>query len=81
MMPAELMPRTVPMLTDAVPQLLDLGHQLLARHPLEIFVHDASPAFLVIVEPQRKSAVSVNATAALFTTWAVIEGSRLPVRS
>jgi hypothetical protein len=40
MVPTELMPRTVPMLTDALPQLLDFIHELLTRHPVEVLVHD-----------------------------------------
>src|SRR5215213_8861595 len=43
MMPAELLPRTVPMLPDSLPQLLDFVEELLPRHPFEILVHRASP--------------------------------------
>jgi len=40
-MPAELMPCTVAMLADALPQLPDLIDELLARHLVEVRVHDA----------------------------------------
>jgi hypothetical protein len=38
-MPAELMMAAVAMRADALPQPSDFGDQLVARHPLQVFVH------------------------------------------
>ena len=42
MMPAQFLARAVTMHTNTAPQLLYFRNQLLARHPLNVFVHDIS---------------------------------------
>jgi hypothetical protein len=39
MMPAELMFGTVPMIANSLPQLFDLGDQLLVSHFRDVVVH------------------------------------------
>jgi hypothetical protein len=49
MMPTEFMSRTMPMLADALPQLLDLVYQFLTRQPFQIVVHDPPPSLYSIL--------------------------------
>src|SRR4029434_2843882 len=47
---------------DALPQLLDLFHELLTRHPAEVLVHGGSPR-LVILRPAASRSTSRLANA------------------
>lgn len=51
MMPSELVLRTITMLTDAVPELLDFLKKLLTQHLIEIFVHIGPPQVLKAMLP------------------------------
>jgi hypothetical protein len=43
MVPTEFMAAAVAMLTDALSQLLYLGHKFFTRHPVKVGVHNVLP--------------------------------------